>query len=510
MEGNNEILYNYLKSAEIVECKKLLYERLNSTLDETFVYYIMPLNNLKSVIIDGGIKCRNSLGETFTDLSGQNVQSKREGLTFGNKKLKLANASKCSIDLELHDCINFFLNPLNLTFVAFQHKTLVNKVINQNHFSAIPCLLEISLKDLLNDSSIYWGISERNLASRLFTSFSKSIFSSYKWSEIFSLNRDKSTNSYRSAEFVVFRQTNGTSAHSDIISKNYINRIIVKSSNETLVKSEIKEFSQKVIAIDNLFEDVDYLLFPEKKFVHFIVDNKSTQSLDDLADFINKFENLSKNKLFIPQLNNFFSTFMAYSYHGLGHTTRVLFWSFFISQLNKLDKEKEKVLLISAVYHDYQREKNDEDNYHGQNSVEKFDTELKKIFNNTSNYESCKNAIKYHCKEDNECPNVNRDIIWQILKDADALDRGRFSSPNTKGGCNTSYLRNSEVKKLSSYLSGLSYQLAVITRYTAWNENPLSDLKNQIIISIRTALAHGILSGYYSNEIQRLLEKLRT
>jgi len=511
MESYGQILFDYLNSDENKVPKEVLYSKLGSQSDKFFVYYIVPLNNFKSIISDNGIKCRNSLENTFTDLSGQNVQSKRESQTFNNKKLTLArkDTRHASLDLDLHDCINFFWNPLNFTFVAFQRKTLINKALSNDKLSNVPCIIEISLEKILNDPNVYWGVSAKNLASDYFTSFSKKLFSSYNWKEILSISKDKATNSFRSAEFVVYRKSNNNNINqSDIIPISYINRIIIKSSDKTIVNSELPKFTNLFACNDLIFDDLNYLLFPDKKFIELIVDKKQIFPLKDLSSFINSFVNLSENKLLVPQIDKFYSTFMAYSFHGVGHTTRVLFWAYLISKLNKLPNDIEYTILIAAIYHDYQREKNTEDNYHGQKSVEKFEKEIRSLIKLKNNQESCLNAIKYHCKVDNECPVEKRDIVWEIIKDADALDRGRFSAPNTKGGCEINYLRNVEVKKYISFFPALAYQIATITRYTSWNQNPLFDLKHQIIACFKTALYHGILSGHYSNDAELFLKDL--
>ena len=84
------------------------------------------------------------------------------------------------------------------------------------------------------------------------------------------------------------------------------------------------------------------------------------------------------------------------------------------------------------------------------------------------------NTLEKRCKD---CPiDVRADVIWKLLKDADALDRSRFA----RGGCDKSYLRlgiyNTEtgqnILDLASYLPSWTQSLE-------WDE-PYQELVQQI------------------------------
>ena len=76
-------------------------------------------------------------------------------------------------------------------------------------------------------------------------------------------------------------------------------------------------------------------------------------------------------------------------------------------------------------------------------------------------------AVKYHSVDDSKTPSMVRDNkIWEILKDADALDRSRLPGK----GCNPSFLRNpifltDDGKELLS----LAKELPILTIGCSWD-----------------------------------------
>ena len=88
------------------------------------------------------------------------------------------------------------------------------------------------------------------------------------------------------------------------------------------------------------------------------------------------------------------------------------------------------------------------------------------------------NAVRYHSVVDNECPDeVRQDIIWKVLKDADALDRSRFCGR----GCDKSYLR------LDIYPSAIGQNILELTSYLpGWSSDfEGSQPYEEIVVAIR-------------------------
>ena len=70
---------------------------------------------------------------------------------------------------------------------------------------------------------------------------------------------------------------------------------------------------------------------------------------------------------------------------------------------------------------------------------------------------------------------IRQDIIWKVLKDADALDRSRFGGR----GCDKSYLR------LGIYQSTVGQNILGLTSYLPkWTQNMLWDYPYSEIVNI--------------------------
>jgi hypothetical protein len=128
--------------------------------------------------------------------------------------------------------------------------------------------------------------------------------------------------------------------------------------------------------------------------------------------------------------------------------------------------------------------------------------------------ESCKNAIIYHCKNDDECS--NKDIIWQLLKDADALDRGRFGHPQgtsnikkSSKGCNIKFFRLTISAEFKEKLAWSAYWLASITRNTNWTDNSFKDIKQTVSCGLQACLRNGILNHSESQTADKMINLLK-
>ena len=159
--------------------------------------------------------------------------------------------------------------------------------------------------------------------------------------------------------------------------------------------------------------------------------------------------------------------------HKIGHIQKVLVFSQMIAFNERLNEEEEKILLVAAAFHDSGRIKDRDNGEHGEASSDIVGTYFKE--NQSNLYEITLDeiglvqvAIAYHVIPEkiqgqvNEeklcelCNKYNVDIsknfetvkkISAILKDADALDRTRFSSNNTSiNSLNSDLLRTKTAK----------------------------------------------------------------
>lgn len=159
--------------------------------------------------------------------------------------------------------------------------------------------------------------------------------------------------------------------------------------------------------------------------------------------------------------------------HKLGHIQKVMFFSKIIAQNENLDEQQTKILLASAAFHDFGRIKDRDNGEHGELSAEIAGKYLKGNPNNPygimqNEIGIVQTAIAYHV--------INEDIVGQIdykklkdlcckygvydlehfekikqisaiLKDADALDRSRFSSRlSSRNSLNPNLLRTKTAK----------------------------------------------------------------
>ena len=120
------------------------------------------------------------------------------------------------------------------------------------------------------------------------------------------------------------------------------------------------------------------------------------------------------------------------SIHGMGHEARVLLLSLTLSHLLDLPSRDRKILATAAIFHDSQRTNDDTDPTHGKSGREYY-----------HNFVSSPDPLveflcEFHCLPDDVAYNEIRNnrklskhrsrakLLFDIFKDADALDRVRF------------------------------------------------------------------------------------
>jgi len=184
------------------------------------------------------------------------------------------------------------------------------------------------------------------------------------------------------------------------------------------------------------------------------------------------FGNLS-NQLKLNLSKDLFYPHMVNSYHGISHTMRVLFGTcLLLHYTDDIPDDTKEAILYSAIIHDLGKTSDKEGSIHGENSAKLYMTKIQQYISNENLQNSVLEAVKYHSVDDKDCPKeMQNDVIWKVLKDADALDRGRF---NRK--CDKSYLRLDIFKtELGNHIIGFMEKLAFHTQNLKWN-NPYREL----------------------------------
>lgn len=189
--------------------------------------------------------------------------------------------------------------------------------------------------------------------------------------------------------------------------------------------------------------------------------------LNENSEFVKSMNAISKSQFYTELTPD-----LGYQ-HKIGHIQKLMLFSQIIGQGEKMNRNQMNILLTSAAFHDCGRKKDRDNEEHGILSAKIAGDYL---INNTSNY-GIKNediliiqvAIEYHVKKDSVQGKVDNKIIMDlcskynvsenldlksiaeisaILKDADALDRARFSSyGNSKISLNPKLLRTKTAKE---------------------------------------------------------------
>jgi hypothetical protein len=202
---------------------------------------------------------------------------------------------------------------------------------------------------------------------------------------------------------------------------------------------------------------------------------KSTYS-NITMDLVEQFRSEVSN-LQIQISKSLFKNHMLHSYHGIAHTVRVMWNAFLIASLDgSVDKNELPSILYASLIHDLGKRSDIEGEIHGENSAILYKTKIEHVCSHEDAV-SILEAVKYHSIDDSKTPlTVRQNKIWEILKDADALDRSRLPGR----GCNPAFLRNDIfTSKEGKELLSLAKELPSLTTECSW-EHPCDEFINII------------------------------
>ncbi len=164
--------------------------------------------------------------------------------------------------------------------------------------------------------------------------------------------------------------------------------------------------------------------------------------------------------------------------HKIGHIQKVMLLSQIIAQNEDLDEKQVKILLASAAFHDSGRTRDRDNGEHGVSSAEIAGNYFMKNPNNPygitqSEIGIIQTAIAYHVINENIPGKVDESRLMKlcleygvnikenfenvkqisaILKDADALDRARFSSRSSSPNSLDSSMLRTKTAKMESVI----------------------------------------------------------
>lgn len=257
----------------------------------------------------------------------------------------------------------------------------------------------------------------------------------------------------------------------NVINKNDIRREVeggIVMYPTVKVENTDKPFD--VYFIDKRARTTDWLVYSNS--IESSINGQIKQyHIDDyiLDEFVN-----IKSRIDLELNADLFYKNMINSYHGIAHTSRVLFATHLITSIiDGVSESLKDAAYYAAIIHDLGKTNDREGFIHGMKSMNRYGEFIDKLEIESSLKQRMRDAIRYHSVEDNLCPEyVQNDILWKILKDADALDRSRFGGR----GCDIKYLRLPIFKTDKGRdILGITCILSTITNKCKWND-PYSDI----------------------------------
>ncbi len=477
MDESSRQFIEFLKSLR--NEKDNFNQKIQADPGRAFVYYLAPLSNIIRIFESEGILPRN-MANNYDDLSDYTIQNNRE------KTVQLCNA-RFIYTRRLHDCVNFFLNPLNKTYYAFRRNALIRR--NDDLNSGVVGILEIDLERLLHPENTAWFVSDGNLAVRNSKDHN---YSDFSWENIYSIKsvqdyQDYSIDQARSAEFLLYIDEKGKPG---CVSVEWINRLLIFQGDMSRINESIRDIrGVHIIQEDSRVFVLGDRLYNDKLFadqLSGIID--ATEKTIILTRVIHRLMVIER-ELDFNLKKGFINPGIAINHiHGLAHVTRVMFWILMLSEILRekdypIDDFDVTTALYAGFFHDLCRENDREEPHHGYNAAVKYTPHIKKHLR--SEYvRKCIEAIAYHSIDDDP---ANSDLAWRLLKDADALDRGRFDKPYSNRGCIFQKLIlpifTDEPVLAQNLLYG-AYYLAKVTGYINWTDNACQDLATTILSSL--------------------------
>jgi len=492
-----------MNTPRLVEARKELYSILETPIDQPSVYFVVSIDNFKQILSSGEIKPRACVKNILKDYSSGTMQQRREGRVFLG--YGISNA-KPNVPTEIHECCNFFWNPINTTLDAFCRNSIISGSLDHD-----VVILEINLSRVIENvpaDRITWASSKHNLATwadNYHTSDPSKLFNiDWPWKGIFSVNDIDRDSRERKAELVCQIKGSRWGISLTGIPVTAISKCIVHNQSNV---STLGGIISCPIVIKSFFKSIEVLLTKDAQFIDFF--KKRLDEPDKLIDEFDSYEKFMLEHRLSLSASDFANPDIGLNFiHGIPHVSRVMFWSFVLAATFRgeaaTDVETNEFYedcLWAASLHDLCRSNNDEDENHGLIASEKYRLETeRRCGGNKTRVKHILEAVTYHCRPDNEYNDKNN-IVYKILKDADALDRGRFGVPcfgsdyngtgcfaaNCKhAGCAYKTLRlySAEKEQLFREIAWAAYNLAQSTKFAPWTGR---DAHIQLTTFIRNA-----------------------
>jgi hypothetical protein len=319
-------------------------------------YYLCPFSTLRKITAEG-IKCRHGASPRI-DLSSPDVQSRRKAVWLGHAHDH--HSFRRKQDVPIHSCVNFFWNPLNGTFTAFQRNALLRAEQTGEDADGFVCVVELDVEKLLNGPTVYWTVTSRNLASGASTSYLIDQLRKFPWDQIYAVG--PSTPDYpwqpRAAELIVFIE-DPLQPHTRPVPCSSFTRVILPSDRQLSTSQEALLADAKLPYYRAaIFKPVVALLKAEVRFVDNLHsyrkwDPECVERLITALRLLLDFE----ARGYSPTPERFSSWTLAHGYHGIGHVTRAMFWAAFLATyyFGHQETKGHVAAILAALLHDLGR-----------------------------------------------------------------------------------------------------------------------------------------------------------
>lgn len=479
--------------------KQELLDLLDGKQSTAYAYYLAPIDNIIYIYETGGIQPRNKL-TGFVDVSSSPVQGLRERkLTF--------YSDKQSITVNLHDCVNLFLNPINDTFYQFRRNALLRSY-GGNNFNPIIGIIEVDLRMLLSQPYIRWVIYPVNFVKP--TAFYSHEYREFPWNKIYHLTKKKDRYDDQSAEILVYNLSDDATIENSVIKRIlFYENDLHAGFDGSLTR---KGFDYKIIINHSEYSAINDPLEVDHRFIKNLYDlsnhGKSISSVIYALEGIHQIEENIGLSLYSSYSSDRVSKDTK---HGMSHTIRVLFWVFFLaSEINKeksgtITEDDIKTAAFAAFIHDLGRKNNRVDPSHGSKSAVLYKNHLEQVLD-APYLQKCLRAVEIHSKENDP---EKKDFVWILLKDADSIDRCRFGAPENDKGCKKEYLRLKILTK-DNYRKRLlwtAYYFARVTKYINWTGSACNDFLEIITSSLLALESCTTTPKYLRDFSRRLIDK---
>ena len=466
------------------------------------VYFAAPLSNLEAIAETGFIQPRSRVQRIPLDCSSGAMQSRRSTVFLGQ-----GDNGKPRPPVEVHDCNNFFWNPANTALDAFCRNSMLlgwrqNEIV----------VLEIPLVELRRHSSaadLYWATSRTNIAkhgerARHSSAPVELERPAWPWESILGVEDGDRWISERQAELLLLGT--GERDRGGLAPLAAVSRCLAPTED---VARKARRICGRPSEVGGCFKEREALLESDQRVAEFF--DRHLPLGFSLSKQLNEYDELLERwqlRLSVEQFEK--SSIGSHITHGVQHVARVMFWAHHLASRHQgsiAPKARREEFISDCVWaaqiHDLCRLHEGEDSFHGERAARRFEEDtIRRCGGDEARARLIEEAVSFHCCEDARCANP-ANPVFQVLKDADALDRGRFAQPCSgasiagdgcaEGKCShegcayrTLRLGPSHPHRERAELAWAARFLAIGTKFAPW---PYRDAQAQLVAFIRNGMA---------------------